>query len=152
MESLINGMLVSSDAVLAPGAAALRTWMIISAVMYAVGGASFLLGQNLLLENTNRISALLFRDRFPLMPLSTEKFWLTLTGSMMLMLVALCVYAAVDPARYSAMVVVVLLSKAFSTSQYLFYFVKEKRYFGYIVGVLTDGPLFLVTLYFFVRA
>ena len=150
MESLFSG-LIASLAPLSPAESALRTWMIISAVLYAFGGASFLLGQNLLLENINRTSSLLFKDRFPLMPLSTEKFWLTLTGSMMLMLVVLCIYAAVDPVRYSAMVVVVLFSKAFSTSQYTYYFCKEKRFFGYIVGLLTDGPLFLVTLYFFVR-
>jgi hypothetical protein len=137
---------------LTSGESALRTWMIISAVLYALGGVSFLLGQNLLLENINGVSSLLFKDRFPLMPLATEKFWLTLTGSMMLMLVILCAYAAVDPVQYRAMVVVVLGSKAFSSGQYLYYFCKEKRYFGYIVGLLTDGPLFLVTLYFFFRA
>jgi len=48
--------------------------------------------------------------------------------------------------------VVILCSKLFSSAQYLYYFLKEKRYFGYLVGLLTDGPLFLVTFYFFVRA
>lgn len=151
MESTIAGWLVACPT-LTPGESALRTWMIISAVMYTFGGLSFLLGQNTLLQNINRTSELLFKDRFPLMPLSTEKFWLTLTGSMMLMLVVMCIYAAVDPVRYSAMVVVILFSKGFSSSQYLFYFLKEKRYFGYLVGLFTDGPLFLVTLYFFLRA
>lgn len=151
MENL-TGLLTLAANALTPGPAALRTWMIISIVLYAVGGLSFLLGQNLLLENINRASSLLFKDRFPLMPLSTEKFWLTLTNSMMLMLVILCAFAAVDPVRYRAMVLVVLASKLFSSSQYLFYFIKEKKYFGYLVGLFTDGPLFLVTLYFFVRA
>ena len=135
-----------------PGMSALRTWMIVSAVIYAGGGASFLLGQNLLLENLNRVSSFLFKDRLPLLPLSGEKFWLTLTGSMMLMLVALCLFAAYDPARYRAMVAVILLSKACSSGQYLYYFLKEKRYFAYAVGLLTDGPHFLITLYFFIRA
>lgn len=151
METLTSLALLNAAA-LSPAESALRTWMIISAVMYFGAGASFLLGQNLLLENINRVSTLLFRDRFPLMPLSSEKFWLTLTGSMMLMLVVLCAYAAVDPVRFRAMVVVILCSKLFSSAQYLYYFLKEKRYFGYLVGLLTDGPLFLVTFYFFVRA
>ena len=150
MHYLLSGLIAGVP--LTPGESALRTWMIISVVLYASGGASFLLGQNLLLENINRISSLLFKDRFPLMPLSTEKFWLTLTGSMMLMLVVLCTYAAADPVRYSAMVVVILFSKAFSSCQYFYYFHKEKRYFGYLVGLLTDGPLFLITLFFFIRA
>ena len=131
---------------------ALKTWMIISAVIYGGGMLSFLFGQNLLLENLNKTSQLLFRDRFPLIPLSTEKFWLTLTTSMMLMLTALCIFAAADPKKYLAMVVIILLSKAGSTSQYLYLFFKQQRYFAYLVGALTDGPLFLVTLYFFLRA
>ena len=71
---------------------------------------------------------------------------------MMVMLVVICVYVAIAPERYFQMVVILLFSKFFSSAQYLYYFLKEKRYFAYVVGLLTDGPLFLVTLYFFIRA
>jgi hypothetical protein len=143
---------VIEEAMMDPALAAMKTWMIISAVIYGGGLLSFGLGQNLLLENLNRTSELLFRDRFPLIPLSTEKFWLILTNSMMLMLTAICVFVAVDPEKYLAMVAIILLSKAASTSQYLFCFFKRQRYFAYLVGALTDGPLCLITLYFFWRA
>ena len=136
---------------LAPGMAALKTWMVISIVLYAGGGLSFLLGQNLLLENLNRTSQLLFKDRFPLIPLATEKFWLVLTNSMMLMLVVICVFVAHDPQQYYMMVVILLFSKAASTTQYIIFF-NQRRFFAYLVGALTDGPLFLITLYFFIRA
>jgi len=129
----------------------LRTWMIISAVIYAVGGLSFLLGQNRLLENLNRASQLLFRDRLPLIPLSTEKFWLALVNSMMLMLVVISIFAAADIEKYYMMVTVILFSKAFSSIQYLLMFIFGKRYLAYLVGFLSDGPLFLVTLFFFLR-
>jgi len=129
---------------------ALQTWMAISAVLYTVGGLSFLFGQNLLLENINNTSEKLFGDRFPRIPLSTEKFWLVLTVSMMAMLVTLSVYAAVDIERYYMMVPVVIVSKAVSTLQYSFHFA-TKRYFAHAVGALTDGPLFLITLILFLR-
>jgi len=131
---------------------ALRTWMIISAVIYAAGLLNFMFAQNFLLEILNRVSETIFGDRFPRIPLSTEKFWLALTNSMMLMLVVICVFVSIDPAKYIAMVAIVLFSKAFSTSQYLYMFARQKRYFAYLVGALTDGPIFLITLYFFVRA
>ncbi len=124
----------------------LRVWMIISAVIYAVGLLSFMFGQNMLIENLNRASRLIFRERLPLAPLSTEKFWLVLVNSMMLMLVVICLFVAADVERFHAMVVVLLFSKAFSSSQYLYLFLVQKRYFAYLVGFLTDGPLFVVTL------
>jgi hypothetical protein len=136
---------------LTPAMAALKTWMIISLVLYAVGGLNFLFGQNLLLENLNGVSQKLFKDRLPLCPLSTEKFWLTLTVSMMLMLVVICAFVAHDPQKYYMMVVILLASKAASTTQYVIFYA-QRRFFAYAVGFLTDGPLFLVTLYFFIKA
>jgi hypothetical protein len=131
--------------------AGLKTWMAISAVLYTVGGLSFLFGQNLLLENLNKTSTMIFKDRFPLIPLSTEKFWLVLTNSMMLMLVVICALVAFDVERFYMMVVIVLFSKAASSLQYLMHFIFGKRCFAYLVGFLTDGPLFVITLIFFLR-
>jgi len=147
----MNTLILAATA-LDPGMASLKTWMIISIFLYAGGGLSFLFGQNLLLANLNRVSERLFKDRFPLLPLSTEKFWLVLTNSMMLMLVVICVFVAVNPERFYLMVVIILFSKAASTAQYLYHFFTDKKYFAYLVGALTDGPLFLITLFFFIRA
>ncbi|HUT53430.1 MAG TPA: hypothetical protein VM658_08570 [bacterium] len=137
--------------ILAPGMAALRTWMIISLVLYVVGGLSFLLGPNLMLENFNTLSQRLFKDRLPLIPLSTERFWLALTISMMLMLVVICAFVAADPQKYYVMVVVLLFSKAASTIQYIVLF-SQRRFLAYAMGFISDGPLFIITLYFFIRA
>jgi hypothetical protein len=137
---------------LSPEMTLLREWMIVSIFLYLIGGLSFLLGQNTLLNNLNRVSSLIFRDRLPLIPLSGEKFWLALTNSMMLMLVVICVFAAFDPCQYYYMIIILLFSKASSTLQYLYYFFKDKKYFAYLVGAFTDGPLFLVTLYLFIDA
>ena len=136
---------------LAGGMLYLRYWMLISAFMYFFSGLTFLFGQNFLAGRMNQISTLLFKDKRPLMPLSTEKFWLVLTSSMMLMLVILCAFAAVDPNAYLKMVIVVLASKLCSTTLYFFFFARDK-YFAYLVGALTDGPLFVVTLAFFLYA
>ncbi len=136
---------------LAPGMAALRTWMIISIVLYVIGGLSFMIGPNRMLESFNTLSQRLFHDRLPLIPLATERFWLTLTTSMMLMLVVICSFVAADPRRYYMMVVVLLFSKAASTIQYIVLF-SRRRFLAYAMGFISDGPLFLITLYFFLRA
>ena len=130
----------------------LRNWMIVSVVLYVGGGLNFLLGQNRLLEGMNKVSTRLFRDRLPLIPASTEKFWLVLTSSMMLMLVVCCGLPALNVDKYYLLVIPVLFSKACSTSLYLILFTFQKRYFAYLVGALTDGPLFVITLIFYLRA
>lgn len=129
----------------------LRDWMVVSAVMYFMGMLVFLFGQNRLLEQINKISERLFKERFPKIPLSSEKFWLVLTTSMMLMLVVLCGFVAYKPEGFLEMVVIVLVSKFCSTSLYLVLFAKE-RYFAHLVGALTDGPIFIITLLFFLKA
>ena len=130
----------------------LRNWMIVSVILYVGGGFNFLLGQNRLLEVMNRVSTRLFRDRLPLIPASTEKFWLVLTTSMMLMLVVCCGMAAISVEKYYLLVIPVLFSKACSTFSYLILFSFQKRYFAYMVGALTDGPLFVITLIIYLRA
>jgi hypothetical protein len=129
----------------------LRYWMAISAGMYFIAMLFFLFGQNLLLEQMNTISKKLFKDRFPPIPLSSEKFWLVLTTSMMLMLVALCGFVAYNPGAFLEMTIIVLISKACSTSLYVALFAREK-YFAHLVGALTDGPLFLITLLIYLQA
>jgi len=131
---------------------ALRNWMIVSVILYLGGGLNFVFGQNLLLEWMNKFSSRLFKDRLPLIPLSTEKFWLVLTTSMMLMLVVCCGMAAWKVDSYYPLVVPVLFSKACSTCLYLILFLFHQRYFAYLVGALTDGPLCIITLIFFLRA
>ncbi len=137
---------------LSPEMTLLREWMIISVFLYVVGGLSFLFGQNILLGSLNKVSSLIFRDRLPLIPLSGEKFWLTLTNSMMIMLIVICAFVIIDPCEYYPMIIILLFSKAASTLQYLYFFFKEKKYFAYLVGAMTDGPIFLVTLYLFIDA
>ncbi len=137
---------------LTPAMDNLRTWMIVSAVMYGGALLVFAFFQNALLESINGASKLLFKDKFPLIPLSSEKFWLVLTNSMMVMLVATCVFVAADVERYHEIVLIILFSKAASSLQYLRLFMKSKPYFAYLVGALTDGPLFLITTYFFFMA
>jgi len=133
------------------GMAYLRGWMVISAFMYFFAGLYFLFLQNKLLEQINKVSSLLFKERFPLIPASTEKFWLVLTSSMMLMLVVISVFVAGNPEKYIAMVIILLFSKACSTGLYIWFFLKD-RYFAYLVGALTDGPLFVITLFFYLWA
>jgi len=69
----------------------------------------------------------------------------------MLMLVVISVFVAGNPEKYIAMVIILLFSKACSTGLYIWFFLKDK-YFAYLVGALTDGPLFVITLFFYLWA
>jgi len=128
----------------------LRIWMVISAFMYFFAGLTFLFGQNWLLRRINGFSSTFFKSR-PLIPESAEKFWLVLTTSMMLMLTVCSVFVASSPEKYLAMTVIILASKACSTSLYIFFFARQK-FFAYLAGALTDGILFLVTFALFIWA
>jgi hypothetical protein len=134
-----------------PGLHSMRVWMIISMILYAPALLVFLFAQNLLIRNINRFSERFFQDRFPAMPESTEKFWLILTNSMMVMLIVICIFVAVNPERFLPMVVIILASKFTSSAQYSYFFWREK-YFAHLVGVFTDGPLFIITLIIYIYA
>jgi len=123
----------------------LRNWMIICAIVFFVSSLYFLFLQNRLLNQLNTLSRWLFKDRFPPIPLSTEKFWLVLTTSMMVMLVVICTFVAVNPEKYIMMVVIMLFSKFCSSALYLVLFLRDKH-FAYLAGTLTDGPIFIITL------
>lgn len=134
-----------------PGLHAMRVWMIISIILYAGALLVFMFGQNMLLRSLNAVSERLFGNRFPPIQESTEQFWLVLTNSMMLMLVIICIFVAVNPEKYLTMVVIILFSKFSSTSQYIFHFWKKKN-FAHMAGVLSDGPLFIITLIMYIYA
>jgi hypothetical protein len=131
-----------------------RIWMLISAWMYATGGMEFLLGGDMILQTINSLSARVFPG-LPLYPLpgtSTEgKFWLTLGLSMMAMITYICWAIYRDVRRNCRWATILLLSKFCSSVFYLGFFVAD-GHLAYLVGFLTDSPLFIITLALWVPA
>ncbi|HOV75837.1 MAG TPA: hypothetical protein P5318_04990 [Candidatus Hydrogenedentes bacterium] len=129
-----------------PAERVFRGWMLISAGMYALGAAAFLVIGASIPGVINAISR--YTLPLPLYPMPTDApegaFWRILSVSMMAMLTWISVQAYRDPRRHGNMIPILLLSKTCSTACYTVFFIRH-GHLAYMVGFLTDGPIFLVT-------
>jgi len=119
-----------------------RGWMFISIGLYGIAGAFFLFWGDWVPRCINAFSARFVN--LPLYPASEGSFWRVLSVSMMAMItwIALAVYRNLPANR--PLVSVLLLSKCCSTGLYAVFFMRRHE-LVYLVGALTDGPLFLIT-------
>jgi len=133
---------------LTPAERLLRLWMLISAVMFGFAVPFFLFAGVYIVPVINAISARIIPS-LPLYPLPEGNlegaFWRVLSVSMMAMLTWACCMIYKDVRRNNRIVVVILLSKFCSTACYAGLFLSNP-YLAFLVGALTDGPIFLLTL------
>jgi hypothetical protein len=133
---------------LTPAERRFRVWMLISAWMYALSGLFFLIAGTRIAPFVNAISGKVFPSLslYPLPGSAPEgAFWRVLSVSMMAMITWICRSAYLDLRRNGRLIPVLLLSKFCSASLYLFFFA-TRGHLAQLVGFLTDGPLFLMTL------
>jgi hypothetical protein len=123
--------------------------MTISAVLYAVSGLAFAAAPGLVLDLIHVFTRLV---GLPDTPASTERFWLTLAVSMMMMLVVCCAMVARDVERNIAFCVPVIFSKFTSTILGALYFAAGPHHGALLVTGATDLPLGIVTLLLWLRA
>jgi len=120
--------------------------MLISAGMYALGAVVFLWIGFVIPRIINAISA--FATPLPLYPMPANApegaFWRVLAVSMMAMITWIAVQTYRDPRRNGNLVPILLLSKACSTVCYTVFFIFH-GHLAYIIGFVTDGPIFLIT-------
>lgn len=122
----------------------LQIWMI----CFLGSTVVFLFFGNGLLEAINNVSTGL-TPALPLIPLPDEKFWLTLTLSLMTTLIFLCYWGQRDIQKNLSAVVPLLVSKFASTLFFFIFLITEGRSLAYFVGVVTDGSIFLITYAFY---
>lgn len=139
---------------LLPVERAFRVWMLISALMFGFAVPFFFFGGVWIVPVINFVSAHLCPlPLYPLPPDGMEgAFWRVLGVSMMAMLTWACWKVFQDVRQHSHLTPIILLSKFCSTSLYLVLFASD-HYLAYLVGALTDGPIFLLTglLWFMAR-
>jgi uncharacterized protein (DUF362 family) len=129
----------------------LKVLMAISAAAYFVVGLAFVLMPETILKALNLFSRIL-TPGLPGMPLSVEKFWLSMTFSMMMTIAALSYIAQRNVRKNKGYVIPVLISKAASSLSALCFFLFSARYFAYLAIFLVDGLIFWITLFFYLRA
>ncbi len=123
----------------------LEKFMFLSALTYFVAGFGFILFPDLILNIINQLSLRFFPDFKPI-PIQIEKFWLSMTFSMMMCITALSIAVWINVRKNINYVVPLLVAKLSSSVAGLLLFIFSARYFAYLVVFLVDGTLFIITL------
>lgn len=122
----------------------LRLWV----VLFTVAGASFYIIPDRLSSLMNDISQKLFPS-LPLITPITDRYWLSLSMSLMITLVFICYMAQKNITANLVLVRALLVSKFASTLFFFISFIVGDRLGAYLVGLLTDGIIFLITYAFY---
>ena len=124
-----------------------RIWMWLSVAMYAAGLPLFLLlGRQLAAFLGGLPETLTQSPPWPLVGAGMEvRFWQVLGVSLMAILALLCLYIARDVRRYGPLITALLAAKLTSTVCYAGFFLADGNW-AYLVGALTDGAIFLISL------
>lgn len=132
---------------LTPAEKRFRCWMWLSVLMYGLGLPLFLLlGRQLAAFLSGLPGTLGQRPPWPAAGTSAEVlFWQVLGVSLMAILGVVCFYIARDVRRYGPLIVALLAAKLVSTVCYAAFFVLRPDA-AFLVGVVTDGSIFLLTL------
>jgi uncharacterized protein (DUF362 family) len=128
-----------------------KIFIIISAITYFVVGFAFAIMPEGILKAINFFSRILIPSLEEI-PLSVEKFWLSMTFSMMMTITALCYIAQHNIRKSKGYIIALLISKSASAFSALCFFIFSARYFAYLVIFLVDGSIFWVTLLLCIRA
>lgn len=129
----------------------LKIFMIISALAYFVVGFSFVIVPGQILQAFNLASRFLNLG-FEEIPLAVEKFWLSMTFSMMMTITVLCIAVILNVRKYKGFIIPLLVSKSASALSSLCFFIFSAKYLAYFGIFLVDGSIFWITLFFYLRA
>ncbi|HBR17278.1 MAG: hypothetical protein A3G39_01805 [Deltaproteobacteria bacterium RIFCSPLOWO2_12_FULL_43_16] len=129
----------------------LKIVMAISAAAYLVVGFAFAIAPGEILKAINLISGVL-TPGLKEVSLSVERFWLSLTFSMMMTIAALSYIAQRNVRKNKGYIIPLLISKSASALSGMAFFILSARYLAYLAIFIVDGSIFWITLFFYVRA
>lgn len=124
----------------------LQIWMI----TFLSAAVVFLFYGNTLLQRINDISIKL-TPSLSLINLPQEKFWMTLTLSLMVTLVFLCYLGQKNIRQNHNVVLPILVSKFVSSFFFFVFFITVSHSLAYLVGLFVDGSIFLITYFAYDR-
>lgn len=129
----------------------LKVFMLASALTYLSVGIVFAVVPELILSSANKLSHAV-TPGLETIPLSVEKFWLSLTFSMMMTIAVLSFVAQHNVRRNKGYIIPLLISKSASAMSALCFFVFSAKYLAYLIIFIVDGSIFWLTLFFYLRA
>lgn len=127
----------------------LRSFMLFSGILYYVAGSIFVLAPGLVFLSVDTIASFV-----PGMTggLNMEKFWLSMSYSMMMTISLLCFIAYYDITKNKGYVVPVLVAKLATSTSSLCFFILGNKYLAYLLIFAVDGALFWITLDLYLQA
>ena len=129
----------------------LRRVLRIYQILFAGTVLVFLLFPPELIKVMNWFSGV-FGDLLEPLPPTVERFWLTLTISLMVTLIAICHFAQRDIDQAKGYIQLILISKFTSSLFYLLFYYFSLNTLAYMIGFFTDGTIFILTLVLYLRA
>lgn len=121
-------------------------------ILFGIGAISFLIAGDWILLAGNWAGTNIFHLSSPLMPVPTERFWLSLTTSLMVTITVLSYTVQKDIRANLKLTPLLLVSKLTSTVVFLSAYFWDAPYFNYLLGsVFCDGPIFVITFIFYRR-
>jgi uncharacterized protein (DUF362 family) len=129
----------------------LRTFIRISGITYFILGLTFAFVPELVLKMLNLFSRIL-TPGLEEIPISVERFWLTMTFSMMMTITALCFIAQHNVRKNRGYIIPLLIAKFTSALSALCFFIFSARYFAYLSIFIVDSTIFWLTLSFYIQA
>lgn len=122
----------------------LRTYVI----LFSGAALSFYLIPDGLYSLMNAITQKIFPSLGLMTPI-TDRFWLSLSMSLMIVLVMICYWAQKDIQGRLLLVGALLVAKFSSTLFFFISFVMREQRGAYLIGLMADGLIFLVTYLFY---
>jgi len=127
--------------------ALLRFWVL----AFGITTLIFLFWQVPFLDTINNISATYTPALLPI-ALPQEKFYLVLTLSLMTTLVVMCLWGQANIRKNHWVLPPILVSKFTSTFFFFIFFIFFQKSLAYMVGIMSDGFVFLVTYFIYNKA
>lgn len=130
----------------------LRTWMLISSLLYGGAGLVFLFFPRTVLRVLDSFAGPLHLASVLPGALAAERFWNILAFAMAVTIATASIMVVRDPVGQKDFCIPVLFSKTASWLTALIYFVVFSRAFAHLVIFLVDFPLFVLTAVLYARA
>jgi uncharacterized protein (DUF362 family) len=130
----------------------LKLVLVVSTIVYLVGGFAFVLFPELILRGINACSRVL-TPSLTLVPISPNKVWVCLAFALMMTITSLSYLGQRNVRRGGGYVIALLVSKISASLAAISYFLfTPQHYLAYLVIFMLDGSIFWVTLYYLVKA
>ena len=119
--------------------------------LFAAATVGFAIFPQKIIYWMNVIGYTIFKWPVRMMPNSSESFWNIMSVSLLVVLTYMAYMAQKDIRQNLGYVKVIIISKLVTSVGFLLALIFSEAYFGYLVGLVVDFTLFLITIFYYHR-